>query len=69
MNLIELYEKTPVERHRDIKVVEDRVLVKGIDGNVDEYLISGEEQELWLIRSDREQKQDIRAIKSKLGIK
>lgn len=67
MNLVELYEQTPVERHKDIKVVGDRVLVKDVDGSVDEYLIS-ESEELWLVRSDREQKQDLKAIKSKLGI-
>jgi len=66
MNLAELYKQTPVERHGDIKVVENRVFVKDRDGNVDEYLISGEE--LWLARSDREQKLDIKAIKFKLGI-
>ena len=68
MNLTELYEQTPVERHRDIRISGDRVFVKGTEGNVDEYLVSGEEQELHLIRSDREQRQDIKAIKSKLGI-
>lgn len=66
MNLVELYQQVPVERHQDIKVVGDRVLVKDADGNVDEYLISNEE--LWLVHSDGEQKQDIKAIKSKLGI-
>ena len=66
MNLVELYQQVPVERHQDIKVVGDRVLVKDADGNVDEYLISDEE--LWLVHSDGEQKQDIKAIKSKLGI-
>lgn len=68
MNLIELYDQTPVDRHKDIKVIGDKVLVKDTEGNVDEYLISGEEEELWLVRSDREQKRDIKAIKNKLGI-
>ena len=56
MNLIELYEKTPVERHKDIKVAGGKVFVKNIDGNVDEYLITPTEdgQELWLVRSDKE---------------
>ena len=68
MNLMELYQQIPTERHKDIKVTGDGVFVKGTDGSVDEYLICGEEQELWLIRSDREQRQDIKAIKSKLGM-
>ena len=68
MNLIELYDQTPVDRHKDIKVIGDKVLVKDTEGNVDEYLISGEEEELWLVRSDREQKRDIKAIKNKRGI-
>ncbi len=67
MNLIELYEKIPVDRHKDIKVIADRVFVKDVEGNTDEYLISGD-GELWPVRSDREQKQDLKAIKSKLGI-
>ncbi len=64
---LELYEQTPVKRHGDIKVVGDKILVKDANGDVTEYLIS-EGDELWLVRSDREQKQDIKAIKSKLGI-
>jgi len=68
MNLGELYSQTSVDRHKHIKVVGDRVFVKGINGSVDEYLLD-EEQKLWLIRSDKEQKQDIKAIMSKLGIK
>ena len=67
MNLAELYAQTPVARHKDVKIVGDRVLVKDAEGNVDEYLVSDNE-ELWFVRSDREQKQDIRAIKTKLGI-
>ena len=66
MNLIDLYSQTPVERHGDIRVSGDRVMARGSDGNMDEYIIF--EGELWLARSDREQKQDIKAIKSKLGI-
>ena len=68
MNLVELYQQTPVERHEEIQVKGERVFVKSVDGSVDEYLISGGEQELWLVRSDGEQREDIRAIKSELGI-
>ena len=67
MNLVELYEQMPVDRHGDIKVVGDKVLVRDANGNVDEYLLI-QDDELWLVRSDREQKQDLKAIKSKLGI-
>jgi len=66
MNLVELYQQTPVERHQNIKVVGDRVFVKDIDGNVDEYLLDSQ-GELWLTRSDKKLKADIAAIKNKLG--
>lgn len=70
MNLSELYKQIPLEKHSNIKVVGDRVFVKDADGSVDEYLIIPTEagEELWLVHSDREQRQDIKAIKSKLGI-
>lgn len=66
MKLVELYKQTPVERHDDIKVVGDRIFVKDAAGDVDEYLIS--DGELWLANSNKELKQDIKAIKTKLGI-
>ncbi|MBM4432386.1 MAG: hypothetical protein FJ025_00080 [Chloroflexi bacterium] len=66
MKLVDLYKQTPAERHGDIKVAADRVFVKDTDGNIDEYLVS--DGELWLARSNKELKQDVRAIKSKLGI-
>jgi len=53
MNIVQLYEQTPVEKHQDIKVVVDRVFVRDADSNTDEYLIS-EDGELWLVRSDKE---------------
>lgn len=70
MNLVDLYKRTPVERHQDIKVLGDRVFVRSADGSTDEYLItgSGTEEALWLIRSDKELRQDVKAMKSKLGI-
>lgn len=68
MNLVKLYEQTPVERHGDIKVVGDRVFVKGTDSSIDEYIL-GSDGELWPIRSDRGLKQALEAIKGKLGIK
>ncbi len=67
MNIMELYEQTPVERHKDIKVAGDKVYVRDVDGDVTNYLIL-DEGELWLVRSDKELGADIAAIKSKLGI-
>jgi len=67
MNLVELYQNIPVARHKDIRVVGDRVLVRDTDGNVFEYLVL-DDGELWLVRSDKEQRLDINAIKAKLGI-
>lgn len=66
MNLEQLYKQTPVARHKDIKVVGDRVLVKDRDGDVTEYLIL-DDGELWLVRSDKEVKRDVKAIKDKIG--
>jgi len=66
MNLVELYEQTPMEQHKDIKVVGDRVFVRDADGDVTEYFIA-EDGELWLVRSDKKLKADIKAIKDKVG--
>lgn len=49
MNIVELYQKMPVDKHGDIKVMEDRVFVKQGDG-VEEYLIEPD-GELWLMPS------------------
>lgn len=67
MNIAELYGQTPVERQENIKVVGERVFSRNADGSLAEYLMSSD-GELWLIRSDRELRQDIQAIKAKLGI-
>lgn len=66
MNLVELYEQTPVERHQDIKVVGDSVFIKDADGDVVEYLLDSQ-GELWLVRSDKKLKGDVAAIKNKVG--
>ena len=58
----------PAEKHSDIRVSGDKVFVKDADGGIDEYLISGEEEELWVVRSDGEQRKDLEAIKNMLGI-
>ena len=74
MNLVELYKQTPVEKHKDIKVIGNRVFVKDTEEDVQEFLIS-EVGELWLIHSEKTLasqintlKADIEAIKIKLGV-
>ena len=62
MNLIELYEKTPVEQHQNIKVSRDRVFVRNEGGGVDEYLVDGDE--MWLIKSDKEIKDSLARLES-----
>ena len=66
MNLAELYAETPVVRHKDIKVVGDRVFVKDAGGDIAEYLIV-EDSELWLANSDKALRVDVEAIRNKLG--
>lgn len=66
MNIVELYKKTPVERHKDIKVVGERVLFRAPDGSIDEYVIDNS-GDLWLAHP-KEERQDILAIRNKLGI-
>lgn len=66
MNLRELYDKVPVEQHKNIKVIGDRVFVKDADGSMSEYVDNGEE--LWLVRSDKELEQRLAQIEAKLSI-
>ena len=67
MKLTELYASTPAEKHGNIKVTGERVIVRSSDGSYDEYLV-GSDGELWLCRSNREERQDMALIKEKLGI-
>ena len=66
MNLAELYAQTPVEKHQDIKVAGDKVFVKGVGGDAEEYLVDSQ-GELWLVRSDKELREDVAAIRNKLS--
>ena len=50
MNLVQLYESTPVQEHANIRVCGDRVFVKDSQGGVEEYLL-GDDGDLWLVRS------------------
>lgn len=52
MNLVELYEQTPMERHKDIIVHRDRVYMRTPEGT-DEYLLQSDGQ-LQLISSSKE---------------
>jgi len=66
MNLVELYQETPVEKHKDTRVIGNRVFVRDEDGDITEYL-ELEDGELWFINSDKKLKADVGAIKKKLG--
>ena len=67
MNLVELYQATPVERHPDIRVSDGRVVVKGTDDATSEYTIDGN-GELFLVSTDADIRADLAAIKERLGI-
>jgi len=62
VNLVELYEQTPVERHSDI-IVSDNMLF--FDNG--EYIIQGD-GELKLVRGNKELLQKLDQIRTKLGI-
>lgn len=62
MNLPELYELLPPERHQDIVVSADRVFF-----DEDEYVIDASGQ-LILIRSSKALEQRLAQIEAKLGI-
>lgn len=63
MNLIELYEQTPVERHSEIIVSGDRLFFDD-----EEYFIQPD-GELKLIRSNKSLEEGLAEIKGKLGAK
>lgn len=63
MNIVELYEQTPVERHSEIVISGDRLFLDG-----DEYIIEANE-ELKLIRSNKQLDQKLAQIATKLGVK
>ena len=64
MNIMELYQQTPVEKHKEIVVSGDRLFFDG-----EEYIISGIDRELKLIHFHKGLEQEIAKIKTKLGIK
>jgi len=63
MNLVELYERTPVEKHNRIKVRGDLVYIIDDDGAAHpEYLVDSD-GELILLYTGKKLKEDIKAIK------
>ena len=60
MNLVELYQQTPVKRHSEIIISSDRLFFDG-----EEYILQGDE-ELKLIRSEKEIKQRLTAIEARI---
>ncbi len=62
MNIVELYEQTPVERHAEIIVSGDRLFFES------EEFIIGAEGELRLIKSQKELEQRLAQIDGKLPI-
>ncbi len=75
MNLVELYEQTPVADHGNIHVSGGRAYVVNVDGSVAEYVL-GDDGELWAVPSPvtavagsvAKLQSDITAIKAKLGV-
>ncbi len=67
MNLVELYQTTPVEKHADIRVSDGRVVVRGENGAMTEYAIDGN-GELFPLATDADIRADLAATKEKLGI-
>ena len=63
MDLVQLYQQTPVARHPEIIVSNDRVFFDD-----EEYIIQPD-GELKLVRSEKELKQKLTAIEAKLPIK
>jgi hypothetical protein len=63
MNVVELYQQTPVDKHSEILVSGDRLFFEG-----EEYII-GADEELKMIRSDKQLEQKLSEIINKLDIK
>ena len=75
MNIVELYEGTPVQAHGNIRVCDDRVFVKDSQGSIEEYLL-GDDGELWRLPSPLAEvaakiskiEKDLFEIKAKLSL-
>lgn len=62
MNIVELYEQIPLERHQEIIVSGDRLFFDS-----EEYIIEGD-GELKLVHSDKELLNKVDQIRTKLGV-
>lgn len=62
MNIVELYEQTPVERHQEIVVSGDRLFFDN-----EEYIVEGD-GELRLVRSSQVMEQRLGRIETNLGV-
>jgi len=62
MNIMELYQQTPVERHHEIIISGNRLFFDG-----EEYIISGIDRELKLIHSHKGLEKEIASIKATLN--
>ena len=62
MNLVELYARTSVARHSEIIVSGERVFFDG-----EEYIITGIDGELRLVRSEKELKQRLARIEDSVA--
>ena len=62
MNLVQFYQQTPVARHSEIIVSGERVFFDG-----KEYIITGIDGELRLVRSVKELKQRLARIEDKVA--
>lgn len=63
MNIVELYDKTPVERHHEIVVSGGRLFFEG-----EEYVIEGDGN-LRLVHSHKAIEASLDQMKSKLGVR
>ena len=62
MNLVQFYQQTPVARHSEIIVSSDRLFYDG-----EEYIITGIDGELRLVRSEKELKQRLARIEDRVA--
>ena len=62
MNLVQFYQQTPVKRHSEIIISGDRLYFDG-----EEYIITGIDEELRLVRSEKELKERLARIEDKVA--
>ena len=62
MNLVQFYQQTPVKWHSEMIVSGDRLYFDG-----EEYIITGIDEELRLVRSEKELKERLARIEDKVA--